>query len=63
MRGECGERGREEIGKERMGRMTVEVGEVGVLLELRGVGGRDDVSFSVRFRDFFLPFFQGFFAV
>lgn len=43
-RGDCGEMGREEMRKGRLGRMTVEVGEVGVLLELGGVGGREKVS-------------------
>jgi hypothetical protein len=44
-RGECGEMGRGEMRKGRLGRVTVEGGDVGVLLELCGVGGRDEVSF------------------
>ena len=44
-RGECGDMGRGEMRKGRFGRMTGEVGEVGVLLELGGVGGRDEASF------------------
>jgi hypothetical protein len=43
--------------------MTGEVGEVRVVLELCGVGGRDQVTNLRRFRKFFLPFFQVFFAL
>ena len=43
-RGECGEMGREEMRKGRMGRMSGDVVEMRALLELGGVGGREKVS-------------------
>jgi hypothetical protein len=43
--------------------MTVEVGEWRALAWRSGVVGRDEVTNLRRFRKFFLPFFQGFFAL
>ena len=43
--------------------MTVEEGEWWAVAWLGGVGGRDKVTNLRRFRKFFLPFFQGFFAL
>ena len=44
MRDECGEMGREEMRKGRMGRMSGEVVEMRTLLELGGVVGREKVN-------------------
>jgi len=43
--------------------MTVEGVEWWAVAWLGGVGGRDQVTNLRRFRKFFLPFFQGFFAL
>ena len=60
MRGECGEMGREEMLKRRMGRMSGEVGELRAWRWFGGVGGRAEVSVLWRLRNFFSNYFHFF---